>query len=125
VLVYTEKEGLTAEEFDVFQRSVLFPYATYLLSEGNKAFLDKIASTLLAKPDLRVEISGHTCNLGKENDFIAKARAVMVYNYLIRKGIDKKRLVARAWGSKKPIAPNAIEAGRVRNRRVEFRLITF
>lgn len=123
VLTYTDKTGLSAEEFDVFQRSVLFSYATYLLSEGNKAFLDKIASTLLAKPDLRVEISGHTCSVGKENDFIAKARAVMVYNYLIRKGIDKKRLVARAWGSKKPIAPNGTEASRVRNRRVEFRLI--
>lgn len=123
LLNYTEKEGLTAEEFDVFQRSVLFPYATYFLSEGNKAFLDKIASTLLAKADLRVEISGHTCNLGKENDFVAKARAVMVYNYLVRKGIDKKRLVARAWGSKRPIASNDIEASRVRNRRVEFRLI--
>jgi type IX secretion system PorP/SprF family membrane protein len=123
VLTYTDKEGLTAEEFDVFQRSVLFAYSTYLLSEGNKAFLDKIASTLLAKPNLRVEISGHTCNTGKENDFIAKARAVMVYNYLVRKGIDKKRLVARGWGSKKPIASNDIEASRVRNRRVEFRLI--
>lgn len=125
VLVYAEKSGLTAEEFDVFQRSVLFPYASYLLSEGNKAFLDKIASTLIAKPDLFVEISGHTCNTGKEkeNEFIAKARAVMVYNYLVRKGIDKKRLVARGWGSKKPITSNDLEAGRVRNRRVEFRLI--
>ncbi|GAB4125017.1 MAG: hypothetical protein OHK0045_08240 [Raineya sp.] len=123
LLTYADKEGLSAEEFDVFQRSVLFPYATYLLSEGNKAFLDKIASTLLLRTDLRVEISGHTCNLGKENDFIAKARAVMVYNYLVRKGIDKKRLIARAWSNKRPIASNEIEAGRVRNRRVEFRLI--
>jgi len=71
---------------------------------------------------MRVEISGHTCTSGKENDFTAKARAVMVYNYLARKGIDKKSLLARAWADKRPFAPNDMEASRVRNRRVEFRL---
>jgi type IX secretion system PorP/SprF family membrane protein len=115
--------ALTGEEFDLFKRSVLFPYGSYLLDEGTKAFLDKIASTLIAKPETRIEISGHTCNTGKENMFISKARAIMVYNYLIRKGIDKSRLVPRGWADKKPITSNESEAGRVRNRRVEFRII--
>jgi len=115
--------ALTGQEFDLFKRSVLFGYGGYLLDEGTKAFLDKIAATLIAKPEISIEISGHTCNSGKENMFIAKARAVIVYNYLARKGIDKKRLIARGWYDKKPIASNETEAGRVRNRRVEFRII--
>jgi type IX secretion system PorP/SprF family membrane protein len=115
--------ALTGEEFDLFKRSVLFSYNSYLLDEGTKAFLDKIASTLIAKPEVMIEISGHTCTLGKENLFTSKARAVIVYNYLIRKGIDKKRLIPRGWYDKKPIANNQTEAGRVRNRRVEFRIV--
>ncbi|HEX6104326.1 MAG TPA: OmpA family protein [Gemmatimonadales bacterium] len=84
--------------------------------------LDSIARHLLATPDLRVEIRGHTDSTGSypRNVTLSQARADVVRLYLHRQGVPLARMVARGFGPDIPIASNRSEAGRARNRRVEL-----
>ncbi len=82
-------------------------------------------------PDLIVEISAHTDAKGNDdyNMKLSQKRAESVVEYLIRKGIDKKRLQAKGYGETQPIAPNKLPNGkdnpdgRALNRRTEFKVI--
>jgi OOP family OmpA-OmpF porin len=85
--------------------------------------LDSIARQLAAKPDLRVEIRGHTDSTGsyRRNLTLSQARADVVRLYLHQRGVPLDRMVARGFGPDIPVASNRSEAGRARNRRVELR----
>ena len=71
---------------------------------------------------MKIELSGHTDNKGKDkyNEKLSQERAKAVYDYLISRGIDKKRLEYRGYGAQHPIADNKTDEGRAKNRRVEF-----
>jgi len=84
--------------------------------------LDEVSTVMKQNPSLKVEIHGHTDNVGTEkyNKGLSKKRALSVMDYLLKKGILAKSLSwSRHWFSK-PIASNETEEGRVRNRRVEI-----
>ncbi|HEU5042356.1 MAG TPA: OmpA family protein [Gemmatimonadales bacterium] len=85
--------------------------------------LDSIADYLLASPDLRVEIRGHTDSVGRyqRNLTLSQARADVVRMYLNLRGVALERMVARGFGPDIPVASNRTEAGRARNRRVELK----
>ena len=74
---------------------------------------------------MKIEIIGHTDNKGEGimNQELSEERAKAVFNYLISKNIPSQRLSYRGLGSSKPIASNETEAGRKKNRRVEFVVI--
>jgi outer membrane protein OmpA-like peptidoglycan-associated protein len=77
----------------------------------------------LAKyPDRRFEISGHTDNTGSDriNIKLSHDRANSVREYLINRGVEGRRLVAKGYGSSRPKADNKTAAGRAINRRIEF-----
>ena len=76
---------------------------------------------------LKIEISGHTDNIGTNeyNRELSLKRAQEVVNYLIKTGVDSERMVARGYGEIKPIAPNNTEEGRATNRRTELKIIGF
>jgi outer membrane protein OmpA-like peptidoglycan-associated protein len=85
--------------------------------------LDEVARQLIESPEVKVEIGGHTDasgNVGR-NLRLSLARAETVRAYLVMKGVDSDRLVARGYGLSKPISSNATAAGRAMNRRVELR----
>jgi OmpA-OmpF porin, OOP family len=73
-------------------------------------------------PDLAMEISAHTDNIGsfEYNMQLSQSRAQSIVDYLVLKGIDKQRLVAKGYGESRPISSNNTEDGRLKNRRVEF-----
>jgi outer membrane protein OmpA-like peptidoglycan-associated protein len=73
------------------------------------------------KKTARIEISGHTDNVGnpKANKTLSAKRAQACRDYIVSKGIDKKRLDAIGFGDEHPIAPNDTEMGRQKNRRIE------
>ena len=77
-------------------------------------------------PKLKVEISGHTDSVGTEdvNRKLSQGRAEAVREYLVSHGISTTRITAKGYGASKPVAPNATEEGRQRNRRTEFRIIS-
>ena len=69
-----------------------------------------------------MEIGGHTDNSGSAsyNKQLSEKRAHSVYAYLITQGLNPARLSTKGYGSDRPIADNATEAGRQTNRRIEF-----
>ena len=87
--------------------------------------LDKAVEALQENPAVRVEISGHTDNVGvpAENQILSQQRAEAVKTYLESKGVSAGRLVAMGYGSTRPVGDNSKESGRVQNRRVEFQLL--
>ncbi len=93
--------------------------------EGAKSFqvLDAVAGVMNGHKDvLLVEVQGHTDNAGQaeQNRKLSQKRAEAVVKYLVGKGIDAGRLVAKGYGPDKPIADNKTAKGRQQNRRVEF-----
>ena len=84
--------------------------------------LDAAAEALKSAPDLRIEVAGHTDNVGKAdaNRALSEARAQSVMQALVARGIATSRLTARGYGQDRPATDNATEAGRAKNRRVEL-----
>jgi outer membrane protein OmpA-like peptidoglycan-associated protein len=89
--------------------------------EGEKV-LDPVLRTLNTYPEIEVEISGHTDNVGKKasNVKLSQKRADSVRSWLISKGVDPKRLTAKGYGPDKPIVPNDTPENKRLNRRIEF-----
>lgn len=87
--------------------------------------LERAIDFMQTYPDVRIEISGHTDNVGSYqlNERLSKARAKAVTQYLTDNGIDPGRLEAKGYSSSEPIASNKTSEGRQKNRRVEFKVI--
>jgi outer membrane protein OmpA-like peptidoglycan-associated protein/tetratricopeptide (TPR) repeat protein len=87
--------------------------------------LDEVVKFLKENPKIRVEISGHTDNVGVENynQQLSLKRAQSVVNYFLSKGIVAAQLTQVGYGSKKPIKPNDTEDNRQVNRRIEFKIV--
>jgi OmpA-OmpF porin, OOP family len=114
------KEGTIAVLENIF-----FDVDKYELKEKSKTELQKISRFLLDNPRIRVEISGHTDNSGSatHNKQLSEKRAQSVYQYLVGNGLDQKRLTSKGYGPDQPIADNATETGRRKNRRIEFKIV--
>jgi OOP family OmpA-OmpF porin len=86
--------------------------------------LDNVVAIMNQYKDLKVNIDGHTDNVGKEsaNVDLSMRRAIAVNDYLVKKGISQNRLAASGYGPSKPIATNATVEGRQKNRRVELNI---
>ncbi len=85
------------------------------------ARLDSVVEYMTHKPGARIEISGHTDNVGnpKINKALSERRAQACRAYLISKGIDGGRIQPVGRGDERPIAPNDTDEGRQKNRRIE------
>src|SRR5436309_2996632 len=103
-------------------RGVNFEWGRSALTRDSYAVLDQVAGSLLANPDIRIEIAGYTDNTGSAplNVRLSEARAASVRAYLARKGVSPGRMVAKGYGASGFIAPNTTAAGRAQNRRVEL-----
>jgi OOP family OmpA-OmpF porin len=95
------------------------------LQDGAEAALEDDAQALIANPERRVEVAGHTDSSGDAdyNMDLSKRRAATVEKYLESKGIAPDRITSRGYGEEKPIADNSTTEGRRANRRVELRLL--
>jgi OOP family OmpA-OmpF porin len=92
----------------------------------SRATLDEAAAVLKEFPLLRISISGHTDNLGNRatNLALSGERAASVKSYLVSQGVDAARVETRGAGPDEPVADNKNEAGRQKNRRIEFKLLS-
>ena len=84
--------------------------------------LAEVAQMLKADAALKLEVGGHTDNVGtpESNQKLSDARAKSVAAELVKQGIAAERLTAKGYGQTTPIADNRTEDGRAKNRRVEF-----
>ncbi|MDB5257049.1 MAG: outer membrane protein [Chitinophagaceae bacterium] len=105
--------------------NVFFVKSKAELLPGSFSELDRLVKVLTDNPELKIELSGHTDNVGDPalNTKLSEDRVVTIKNYLISKIISAKRLSGKGYGGSKPIASNATEETRKLNRRVEFIII--
>jgi outer membrane protein OmpA-like peptidoglycan-associated protein len=84
--------------------------------------LQAVADMLSKDPTLKVEVQGHTDNVGADayNQTLSEARARAVMDWLTKHGIPAARLTAKGYGKNKPVADNGSDEGRAKNRRVEI-----
>ncbi|MCX6222531.1 MAG: OmpA family protein [Bacteroidia bacterium] len=95
------------------------------LNTGVSSDLDRLIQFLKDNPASRLEIQGHTDNIGglEVNNRLSQARANSVVDYLTKKGIDRNQLIAKGYGPSLPVADNATAEGRTKNRRVVMKVI--
>ncbi len=101
---------------------VLFGFNKAEIKPGAYPFLDEVVDILEKNPSMKVEIQGHTDNVGskKFNEELSKKRADAVADYLREKGISGSRMYTEAYWFSKPVATNGTDEGRALNRRVEL-----
>jgi outer membrane protein OmpA-like peptidoglycan-associated protein len=104
-------------------RGVTFMSGRDELTPSSLVVLDEVAKQLVAVPDLKIEIAGHTDSRGTRirNIRLSLSRAEAVRAYLVMQGVPAERLTARGYGPDKPVASNANPNGRAMNRRVELK----
>ena len=109
---------------DVFDNLVFETNKDVIKPESN-SYIDKLAEVLLAEPKWKLQIIGHTDNVGKDafNLDLSKRRANSVKTYLISKNIPEASITTDGKGETTPIATNDTIEGREKNRRVEFFIV--
>ena len=103
-------------------QGVNFQTGRSVLTRESYAVLDQVAASLVANPEIRIEIAGYTDSTGGKmmNLRLSMGRAGAVQHYLARKGVSPLRMRARGFGASGYIAPNSTAEGRAKNRRVEL-----
>jgi outer membrane protein OmpA-like peptidoglycan-associated protein/tetratricopeptide (TPR) repeat protein len=105
--------------------NIFFDFNKATLRDESIAELERLYKLLLETPRLKIEISGHTDNVGSAtyNQNLSERRANAVVAYLLKKGIEDARLEYKGYGFTQPIATNDTPEGRQQNRRTEFKVI--
>lgn len=103
-------------------KSIRFGFNSARLLPVSNARLDEIVKILNDYPDYNLSLAGHTDAISSEayNLRLSYDRAAVIRTYLLDKGVTTARIEARGYGKLKPIAPNNTNAGRAKNRRVDF-----
>ena len=104
---------------------VEFDFGKSSLRAESYSTLDDLVDYLKRKPNERIEIGGHTDNVGSDekNLVLSLERAKSIVAYLTAKGISNDRVVAKGYGAEEPIEDNSTEAGRQKNRRTEVKIL--
>jgi outer membrane protein OmpA-like peptidoglycan-associated protein len=112
------------DEINKAAHNILFDVNSENIKITSYASLDKIAEILIKDKDMKLTIEGHTDNTGsvRINQVLSGKRALAIKIYLVNKGVAHDRMTALGFGSEHPIASNNTEAGRAKNRRVEFKV---
>ena len=110
----------------VILKNIYFESGKSTLKTESYTSLNNVVKLLEANPTLRIEISGHTDNVGsmKTNMKLSNDRAKSVVDYLVAQGISASRLEYKGYAFQQPIADNKTEEGRAQNRRVEFKILS-
>ncbi len=111
----------------VILRNIFFDSKKAELQPASLAELNRVVQLMTENPHLKLLISGHTDNIGRDadNQLLSNARALAVVNYLLAsRQIARDRLQYKGFGATRPIADNDTEAGRARNRRTEMTVIS-
>ena len=112
----------TARGVIVSMPDVLFDFNKYTLKPQAREKLAKISGIVLAYPDLKLDVEGHTDSIGSDeyNQQLSEKRAESVRGYLISQGVKPDEVSAQGLGKANPVADNSTPHGRQLNRRVEM-----
>jgi outer membrane protein OmpA-like peptidoglycan-associated protein/tetratricopeptide (TPR) repeat protein len=106
--------------------NIFFETSKATIKPESEGELELLANLLIENPTIRLEISGHTDNVGsyRINQKLSESRAKSVVEYLVAKGVGSSRLEYKGYAFNQPVADNNTEEGRAANRRVEFKVIS-
>ncbi|MFP4018535.1 MAG: OmpA family protein, partial [Bacteroidales bacterium] len=106
-------------------KNIYFETNSAKLKSESYPELERVANLLKENPSIKLEISGHTDNVGSyvANKKLSEDRAESVVDYLIGQGVDRDRLKYVGHSFTKPVASNDTPEGRQKNRRVEFEIL--
>lgn len=109
----------------VVLKNIFFETASYELLPESKVELDKLVAFMNNNPKIRIEIGGHTDNVGKpeDNQLLSENRSKSVRSYLIDNSIASDRIQYKGYGEEQPIDTNETPEGRANNRRTEFKVL--
>ncbi len=109
----------------VILKNIFFDFNKYEVKTTSQVELDKVIQLLTDNPTIKIEISGHTDNIGStaDNLKLSENRAKAVIAYLANKGVAVKRLTFKGYGAAQPVADNKTEEGRAINRRTELKVV--
>lgn len=116
--------GCPAKE-NLILEGVNFDFDSAVLTQASQQILDRTASALIHAPHVKVEVAGFTDSIGdaRYNLNLSNERSRSVVRYLTNKGVAASQLIPKGYGEEYPIADNATEEGRQKNRRTELRPI--
>ncbi|MBL4593539.1 MAG: OmpA family protein [Flavobacteriales bacterium] len=120
-----------AENENFIISKVLYEYRSAKINEDAAKELDKLVIILKKNKDIGVELSSHTDSKGSDsyNMELSQKRADAAVEYVVSKGIDPSKIIAKGFGETEPVAPNELPngkdnpEGRAKNRRTEFKVI--
>jgi OOP family OmpA-OmpF porin len=106
------------------QHKIVFLSGTAIVNERSRGSVARVAALLKSCATARVEVAGHTDNLGDPASSLplSQKRADAVMTELVRLGVPAGRIISRGYGESEPVASNQTSAGRIANRRVEIRV---
>jgi OmpA-OmpF porin, OOP family len=133
---YTSPKSLSPVALDVYLEPIktgaavvlnnlFFDTGKYELEKKSMTELNKLIKFMKQNSKVRIEISGHTDDIGadKDNQVLSERRAKSVVNYLEDHGISKDRIRYRGYGETKPVQPNTSDDNRQLNRRIEMKIL--
>ena len=104
---------------------VTFDVGSATLKPQFRDTLDKIAGSMVQYPDSLIDVYGHTDSTGSDayNQTLSESRARTVADYLAMRGVSEARIRSKGFGETMPVADNATDDGRAKNRRVEIKIV--
>lgn len=117
--------GETARAKPIVLKNVFFETGSAELKKESLIELNRLKKLLEDNPSLKIQINGHTDNVGSDADnlTLSNNRAKAVYDFLVQEGIEVKRLKFKGFGETEPVVANETAEGRQQNRRTEFVII--
>jgi len=110
---------------NIVLEGITFETNSAIITRDSEPTLNMAYNTLRTNPQLRVEVQGHTDDVGSDiaNQRLSESRANSVRDWLIQRGIDESRMTARGYGKTSPLVPNDSAENRAKNRRIQFRIL--
>ncbi len=117
------EQALLKENSYTFESALLFETGKSELKPAAKPAIDGLAAALLKNPSMRIQIEGHTDDVGDEqsNQTLSENRARSLYDALIAQTVPASQISWKGYGETKPVAKNDTDAGRQKNRRVNIK----
>jgi OmpA-OmpF porin, OOP family len=116
---------ITKGEIKINER-IEFDTGKATIKDVSNALVDQIAKVMKDHPEIKkIEVQGHTDDQGRKffNKQLSQARAAAVMKALSDRGVERNRLTSKGYGQGQPIADNATDVGRQKNRRVQFQIL--
>ena len=119
------RRNIISMDEDFTLDGVQFEFGSNKLTVGAQEILDEVIVELKKSPSVKIEVHGHTDNVGKAdyNITLSQERAIAVKDYMVSKGITASRIETKGFGDRRPVASNDTAEGRALNRRIDFVIV--